>query len=197
MRISSTPKFVIAILLLITTLPISVYAKSTNWRIVIGYAYLSGFDEFNDTYKHIANKNNKGNDIHNNSFGLKFRSYVLTEKGYRLGAALGPAQIVAGDATHFLLPSNITTGFQFCRQSSYSPYIDIGLSYHFNYGDYYSNTDPGFYGSAGIKIFNQKKTSLGIEAAYDSSITKLKDKNNNKNYELKVGEVTLFIYADF
>jgi len=185
------------ILCAVVMIPLTASADSNNWRIALGYAYLADFNEMLDAYKDISNNQGDGRDIYNTSLSAKIHPYLQFSDGYRIGIGVGPLQILTGDKFHIQVPVNITAGYQFFSKSNYSPYVECGISYHINSGDYYSTTLPGFYGSAGIKIFNRKKLHLGLEAAYDGSTTELFDKSNHRTHQIKSGILTIFLYADF
>jgi len=185
-------------LILIPTFAVSATAESGNWRLALGYAFLSQADEIKDSIKRLSRDSGDGGDITNTSLNFSFQPYYQFSNGCRAGAGIGPFIMLWGDARHFQVPVNATLGYSFFKDRDFSVYCRAGVSYHVATGDYYAESDPGFYGGMGMEFFNTRSPHIGFETAWDAAEISLDPGARQTHHKkIRTGELTLFLYADF
>lgn len=152
------------------TVPLFVVsANAVDFRFQVGASYVNGFNEVADRYE--SNLEAEGyivTDITSIPVGIFFSPYIQTDFGLLIGAGLGPAMLIMGDAKFTDIPMNIYIGSSI-PNANVSPYIKGGLSYHNVSGDYVAGSSRGLYGAIGIEFLRNRKVGFGFEVAVDTA----------------------------
>jgi hypothetical protein len=152
-----------ALLLLGCFITSAASAQALQWRI--GVAYASGLSDVTDLYEDEFRK--AGFDVNVDvKFPLGLAGGVSYDwaSGLRADAGLGPVFVIGGDVKHSEMPLVLTVGYNFMRDSDFSPFVRAGVSYHFVDGDLYESSKVGPFVAAGVDF-----THFTLEVALDKS----------------------------
>ncbi|MDN5850051.1 MAG: hypothetical protein L0H63_10515 [Nitrococcus sp.] len=168
-----------------------VLAASVDWRFPVGLSYANGIYDVKDAVE----KNTSVSVYTVIPVGLSFHPYVeFTDIGLGVGASFGPAKLLVGDLTSYIVPVGADVRYTLFRNSNVSPYVRGGLRYSLAGGDFLSSGDPGFFAAGGIEFFRaQGGVCLGIEAGYDAS--EIEVDIGSRSRAVKPGALTISLFA--
>ncbi|MDN5871670.1 MAG: hypothetical protein L0H73_13235 [Nitrococcus sp.] len=172
-------------------IPGALLAANVDWRFPVGVSYTNGIYDVKDAIE----KNTSVSVYPVIPVGLSFHPYVeLTDIGLGVGASFGPAKLLVGDLTSYILPVGADLRYTLFRKSDVSPYVRGGFRYSLAGGDFLSNADPGFFVAGGIELFRAEGgVCLGIEIGYDAS--EIEVDIGSRSRAVKPGALTISLFA--
>ncbi len=150
-----------------------VEAADADWRFPVGLTYFTGLGDVVDNFK--ENTGITASEDYAIPIGLAFTPYVQLENGVRIGAGIGPSQLIlysdsaGNDLDFYNIPVNMNVGYTFLPSSSTSLYVYGGIAYPIADGDFVMDTNAGFTGALGVEFKRQSAVGFGLEIAYDAS----------------------------
>lgn len=151
-------------------------AMSAEWRLPVGLAYTSGFQDIVDQYEeNLRSQGYSTDSVGGLPVGLSFQPYYEFDSGVGLGMGVGPAMMIFGDTDFFDLPLNLNLRYTPMPEADTSIYLRGGVSYNLASGDYVDSSQAGFLGALGVEFRRNKRVGYGFEVGYDSSTIRLDD----------------------
>lgn len=145
-------------------------AYANQWHAGPGIAFVGNIDKVIDVYEQNLANEGKTVDVSKSlPVGVSFDVHYQYDRGLRIGFGLGPFFRLSGSTTHTEFPINGTVGYTFSTTASASGFVKGGIVHHFATGDYYSTSDPGFLGAAGLELARHASLNFTIEISVDQS----------------------------
>ena len=155
--------------------------KKIDWRFAVGVSYMSGFQDVSDRYLDAY-----GIDATVIPVGVSFNATLQIAHGNTIASipsvGVGPVGFIYAKETvygndyydsfstsYVDIPITATYGVKFMPNGPVGPYIRGGIAYHIARGDAVESSSPGGFVGAGVEFLQNRRVSLAIEAAYDSS----------------------------
>lgn len=136
-----------------------------EWRFEAGVAFVTGINDVADHYEENLRRAGFDADVDVRvPVGFGAKATYLWASDLRADLGLGPMFFISGDVNHFELPVSATVGYSFMPGATISPYVRVGVVYHYVDGDQYSDTSPGLLAAIGVEF-----TRVTIELAADRS----------------------------
>ena len=178
-----------------------------EWRFPVGITGVTGYGDVVDLYEeNLEAQGYTTEESWNVPVGIAFNPYYEFNSGFRIGTGLGPMSYLAtsgadDDVYFFNVPINANIGFTLFPKGSVAPYVRAGVMYHLAAGDYVEDVSPGFFAGIGVEFMRNRKVSLGLEVAIDTSeieFQRYSSTSSSITYEdIKPYDVMISIYAAF
>jgi hypothetical protein len=99
-------------------------------------------------------------------------------------ADLGPAAVMFGDASFWMIPIGGGVGYEVARESAQSFYGKLGLRYPLAGGDAVDGSSPGLLLAGGMEFAKSDSRLWFVEAAFDTSTINFDDDDKSKDIDL-------------
>lgn len=192
--------------ILVLVVGISTQAKA-EWRFPVGLTGVTGYGDVVDLYEdNLEAQGYITEESWNVPVGISFQPYYEFNSGFRIGTGFGPMSYLVTSGTDddvyfFNAPINANIGFTLFPKGSVAPYVRAGVIYHLAAGDYVEDVSPGFFAGIGVEFMRNRKVSLGLEVAIDTSEIEFERYSSSSSaitYEdIKPYDVMISIFAAF
>jgi len=185
-------------------------AAAGGLRGRVQLSYVSGMDDLADQYEdNIEYEESLGwhvayvdVDTFIWPVGISASGYYQWDSGLTLGMGVGPFMYLIADGwvddyLYWEVPVNATVGYVFGPDNPISPYVRAGPSYHLAGGDFYDQSNIGFFGAVGLEFFRRESIALGVEASYDSAEVDIDDSRTNGTKGIKPAEFSIGLFIMF
>jgi len=154
-------------------------SEGIKFKFPIGLSYIDGAYDIDNKLKQSITFT--GTHTVSDDFvlpvGLTLNPRIEFPFGLGIGLALGPFEFLSvsenGDFSNselsYIIPVGAYLQYNLFRDSAISPFVRVGVRYPITGGSMIKNGELGFFGSAGVEFFRNKKVSFGVEAGYDTS----------------------------
>ena len=160
-----------AAVLIIACLAVATPAAAADWRIGLGFATASGFDEIRDL--HEDNLNAQGfvaESVDGLPVGLFINPYLEFDNGLGVGIGLGPAMLIFGDTEFVDVPVSIDLRYSLrVGDSGFVPYLRAGVMKQLASGDFVDGDKSGTLTAIGLEWRRAGGVDFGIELATSDS----------------------------
>ena len=164
-------------LIVLALLTLGCNAQARDWHFGAGISYVSGLSDVTDRFKdNYRNEFELDPDDLEIPIGLSFRALYQAPNGMRADFGVGPTGFVYIECEIFCtnryyldFPLTASVGYTFANDSSASPYVRLGASYHIAAGDYVDKSKPGILAAAGVEFTRDRFIMWGFEVSIDTS----------------------------
>ncbi len=186
----------VAIVFNLAALLSSGHVNAGEWDLGIGVSYVSGISDVTDIYEdNLETDAFVEVDVVSIPVGAGLMARYRTESGIIVDLGVGPAFLIAGDASHQEIPFSATVGYSFLPGGEMSPYIRFGVVSHYVDGDYVESSEAGNLVAIGMEFNRDERSTWGIELSTNDSTVEFEDLTRAGNTEINSydQQLTLFI----